>query len=538
MVVHKIHIKNFKSFEDQVFDFDNIKGFWEISGVVGSGKTTVGEAILFALFGSVKQKNNTDFISWGERRAIVEIWFESRGYNIYIKRTINKVGQCPIDVKVNGEPLVFSNKRNAQTILETDYYDVSRMALELLCVISFDGFQSFSRMNTQETRQFLDQVFGFRVLTDLSEQCKAKIKDCQNTMTQCAIHLEALKRQIDTFNEWKDKGEVIVDENMLEELKKQQDTLKSQLDSFDRETNAHIGEKHNELTIQKIKSAEVVALGKQKKKDIDFLKKGVCPTCGAPLNQDSLEQHEQERNALMAQYKDIQQNIKDIESEMSTYEQQRTSQRVPLNTSYQEACKKVLECQQNLSKQKECDIEIDKLKKELKKSQKTSKDLSKDVGEWEELSEFLSVKMRQHILKSIIPDMNLYISNYMSLLQQPYNVKFDTDFKCSICVSSSQEISVSNLSTGQQKIVDMVIILAILKILLSKVNFSVILLDELFANLDEDLRDGMCSILKENIKDNQTMFVISHAPLNPQYMDGYIKVRSISGKTKLNIFTN
>ena len=46
MKIHKIKIEKFKSIYDPLeIDFQQVKGFWQISGPVGSGKTTIGEAI-------------------------------------------------------------------------------------------------------------------------------------------------------------------------------------------------------------------------------------------------------------------------------------------------------------------------------------------------------------------------------------------------------------------------------------------------------------------------------------------------------------
>ena len=64
MYIDKIRIENFKSIYDPLeLDFNNIKGLWKINGDVGSGKTTIGEAVIFGLFGSIKGKNNADLIS-------------------------------------------------------------------------------------------------------------------------------------------------------------------------------------------------------------------------------------------------------------------------------------------------------------------------------------------------------------------------------------------------------------------------------------------------------------------------------------------
>ena len=141
-------------------------------GATGAGKTTIGDAIIYGLFGSVGGKNNGDLISWGEKHGEIEVWCESNGYSLYIKRELNKYGLSPIYAEVNGEELVFTNKRNAQKQLEEEYYDISRITLELLCIISFNNFKSIANLNTGDTKQFLDQVFGFYVLTNYTNICK------------------------------------------------------------------------------------------------------------------------------------------------------------------------------------------------------------------------------------------------------------------------------------------------------------------------------------------------------------------------------
>ena len=51
MYINKIKISNFKSIYDPLeLDFTLNNGFWKISGAVGAGKTTIGEAIIFLFF--------------------------------------------------------------------------------------------------------------------------------------------------------------------------------------------------------------------------------------------------------------------------------------------------------------------------------------------------------------------------------------------------------------------------------------------------------------------------------------------------------
>ena len=173
MHIQKIKITNFKSiYEPLELNFNEITGLWKISGSVGAGKTTIGEAIIFGLFGSVGGKNNSDLISWGEKHGLVETWCTSKGRSIYIKREMNSYGQSPIYVEIDGEELIFTNKRDAQQQLEKEYFDTSKVALELLCIISFNNFKSLATLNTSDAKKFLDQVLGFYTLTQYADKCK------------------------------------------------------------------------------------------------------------------------------------------------------------------------------------------------------------------------------------------------------------------------------------------------------------------------------------------------------------------------------
>ena len=73
MIINSIKISNFKSIKSLELDFTDVHGLYGVSGLVGAGKTTLSEAILFGLFGSVRNKNNRDLIRWGEKSCRVEV---------------------------------------------------------------------------------------------------------------------------------------------------------------------------------------------------------------------------------------------------------------------------------------------------------------------------------------------------------------------------------------------------------------------------------------------------------------------------------
>ena len=315
MYIQKIKINNFKSIYDSLeIDFNNIQGFWKISGPVGSGKTTIGEAVIFGLFGSINGKNNSDLISWGEKHSLIELWCTSKGRNLYIKRELNSYGQSPVYVEVDGEELVFTNKRDAQIQLEKEYYDTTRTALEMLCIISFNNFKSVATLNSQDTKKFLDQVFGFYILTQYTEICRFLKNDNINIINTIKGNAQNIKSQIDKINELTSKSIIEGDER---EIEKEIEDIKKELNENIEIYNNNIKKLTEEIQDKKQNMASLITLGKNKKKEIDFIKKGKCPTCGAPIDQSRLKDKEKEREELLEAYNTIHSTITLIEAHIS-----------------------------------------------------------------------------------------------------------------------------------------------------------------------------------------------------------------------------
>ena len=113
MTIKNISIENFKSIYGKfTIDFTQMHGLVKLSGPIGSGKTTIAEAILYGLFGTVKGQNNSYLIAWNMKDCCVEMNLTSKGKDIYIKRSVYE----PLIVEVNGKPLAASNKKNTQLI--------------------------------------------------------------------------------------------------------------------------------------------------------------------------------------------------------------------------------------------------------------------------------------------------------------------------------------------------------------------------------------------------------------------------------------
>ena len=524
MIINKIKIDSFKSFyEPCEIDFNNIKGLWKIAGPVGAGKTTIGEAILFGLFGSVSGKNLTDLVPWGKKKANVEIWCISNGHNIYISREISHLGFSSIYVEVDGEELIFTNKRDAQSQLENEYYDVSRVTMELLCIISFNNFKSLATLNTADTKKFLDQVLGFYVLTQYSDVCKEFKSENYSNMTAADRVINQLTAQI---NKLQDMSNAEIIEGDIKEITCTIAKLQKKMHDEELIYNDNEKELNKKETELRAEATKIKTLGSAKTKEISFIEKGVCPTCGAAIDQSQLETKKLEREVLLKQYNDVACKITKIIDDKTLLKENYAELIRPYKADI-DTNRELLVQLKEQAKRKDINLqEIDRLictkeEKQTEYDQYVAYDLM-----WERLNSILSNDVRTKILESFIPTLNKNIMEYAQQLHQPYIVKFDNQFKCSVSLCGFvDDVPISSLSTGQLKTVDMMIILGVLGTIIGTASTNVIFLDELFSNLDSYLRNDMCSVLKKFIKPNDTMFIISHQDLDDRWFDGTIKLK-------------
>lgn len=524
MYIQKIKIENFKSIYDPIeIDFSIVNGFWKISGSVGAGKTSIGEAIIYGLFGSVGGKNQADLISWGRKHGMIEIWCTSKARNIYIKRELNSYGQSPIYVEVDGEELIFTNKRNAQQQLEQEYYDTSKVTLELLCIISFNNFKSLATLNTADTKKFLDQVLGFYTLTEYADICKQLRSDNQSQISLISNTIEKLESQVKKLEELSNmeviNGDIVSVKQEINSLM----VLKDQLTNEFKQELSIVKDRQKDLNGKKI---TLVTLGKHKKEEIDFIEKGVCPTCGAKIDQSQLEVKKQEREVLLEQYNTIDKQCKEVLEELVKLDEKHNANINKFNSKINESKILLTRLEEQAKRIKINTSEIEIIKQNIKGNEELLNKYQGEDVEWEQLYNILSVQVRSKILQSFIPALNKNILKYVQRLHLPYIVEFDSNFKCNISICGmDKDIPVSSLSTGQLKTVDMVIILGVLGTVIGSNGINILFLDELFSNLDAGLRNEMCSVLRESLKPESTIFIISHTDLEDKYFDGNIYMK-------------
>ena len=533
MRLHNIRIRDFKSlYGDNYFDFDTLDGLVKLSGAIGSGKTSLGEAIIWGLFGTIKKINNTHLIAWNTKACEIEINLESKGHNINILRNIKE----NLQIHVDGKLLIASNKRDTQQILEEEYFDVPKPTVIKMCVISFNEFNSIAAMNPGETKQFLDNVFGFKTFTEYNEQSVVEKKEEVRQQTELnAIYTETENQMQYLINKKSEQQKELSNSIDIDKLTEDRaiyvDKGKALKDKFN-ELTAEYKQKDSDMYN---KMLELSTLGKVAKNNYNTFKSGKCPTCGHEVDNDKIEEYKSTMLKYAASYKEIDASRIQLKNEYQPKTDELNKEISELRTLISDIDTKIKIHENNKRLINEnYDALINEYKEKLVsiKSKIDKSDI--EIGEWNEIGDLFAKTLRYNLLDTLIPNINSSIQYYMNKLDQNYSVEFDKEFKPHIYIDGYQkEISYNSLSTGQRKTLDMAVIFGVLQNIIANVNFNVFFLDELFSNLDSDSRNTMLDLLNSTLAKDRSIFVINHAEMNDDYFKHKIRVKLSNKKIKV-----
>ena len=533
MRLHNIRIRDFKSlYGDNYFDFDTLDGLVKLSGAIGSGKTSLGEAIIWGLFGTIKKINNTHLIAWNTKACEIEINLESKGHNINILRNIKE----NLQIHVDGKLLIASNKRDTQQILEEEYFDVPKLTVIKMCVISFNEFNSIAAMNPGETKQFLDNVFGFKTFTEYNEQSVVEKKEEVRQQTELnAIYTETENQMQYLINKKSEQQKELLNSIDIDKLAEDRaiyvDKGKALKDKFN-ELTTEYKQKDSDMYN---KMLELSTLGKVAKNNYNTFKSGKCPTCGHEVDNDKIEEYKSTMLKYAASYKEIDAARIQLKNEYQPKIDALNKEMSELRTLISDIDTKIKIHENNKRLINEnYDALINEYKEKLVsiKSKIDKSDI--EIGEWNEIGDLFAKTLRYNLLDTLIPNINSSIQYYMNKLDQNYSVEFDKEFKPHIYIDGYQkEISYNSLSTGQRKTLDMAVIFGVLQNIIANVNFNVFFLDELFSNLDSDSRNTMLDLLNSTLAKDRSIFVINHAEMNDDYFKHKIRVKLSNKKIKV-----
>ncbi|GCF94036.1 nuclease SbcCD subunit C [Enterococcus florum] len=217
MIPKKIVMENFGPFLHEEVDFQEFhtSPLFLISGKTGAGKTTIFDALTFALFGDasggVRNANEirSDFADPTEETR-VSFTFEHQGHQYVIVRSPKQTLQ-----KKNGKGATVKNQKVQLTVLDDTgreveayqkvetvqsyIYDLLHLTKEQfrqILMLPQGEFRTFLIANSTEKEAVLRSLFGTAIYRQFNEKLKLKKQELEKSVAETATRIDQLFQQI------------------------------------------------------------------------------------------------------------------------------------------------------------------------------------------------------------------------------------------------------------------------------------------------------------------------------------------------------
>lgn len=359
MILNNLELVNFKKYTNKSFSFE--EGLVGIIGKNGSGKSTIFEAILFALYGELKTKGAKDFIrnsAVSEKEAVsvtLEFEFEDFIYKV-IREFRGKSLSANAKFYKNEELITTGAKEVTNSIVKL--VKMGRDSFIHTLFASQKELTSLSNLKPEDRKRMIRKLLGLEKIDAIETMLVDKSR--------------GLKRDIDAFRDvLLSSDEISLKENLIKTYNENKTSI-----------NITLLSKSKELETIKIKELE-------SKKELDNLQKTkelkVKLLSDLELIKNTLESNKQQQTKLSSELLELQQKQK----EFITLE--------PFKIEYEQLIIKLKEQQQL----KEIKLKIDGLNKEQIQLREQYTKAKNDITKLElEVKDYETLKSKQQQIKN------------------------------------------------------------------------------------------------------------------------------------------
>jgi exonuclease SbcC len=509
-----------------------------VEGKNGSGKSSIKEALTVALYGKSAVRKTRDIPNRINKNAYtLSEFITSSGDTVKIERGIDPNFT---NLDINGMAHNLPDKRRVDSFLEEELIKLPFSVFSNTISLSFEDFKSFIKLTPTDKRKIIDKIFGTDVLTEMLNKTKEDSRENKKEIEILSIDIE-------------NNSEIL--ENSQEQLNLLNQKLNEKKDNEISEKKLKIktkekakGKRSEDLssTVTLLRDARAKLQGAKEilvknnaalveiSKKIAIYDKNKCPHCLSDLTDDS---HVKIRDAILSKKEIFENKVPNIEKTIKECAK-KVKKEEQKSDSYKSAISNLsLEINSLLSN-------IDELKKDDGEQNKTLEKIIKDIGakidhsteqiskkrkkqniitEMEELLSDSGIK--QALMERIIPVLNAKIVKISKQLEFKFSFEFNNVFDATIS-HMGEEISPDSLSTGEQKKMNLIVLLSMLELIKMKHHqVNIMFLDEIFSSLDKESIYMTIEILKEfSDLHGLTIFVISHDTLPEELFDEKIMI--------------
>lgn len=512
-----------------------------IVGDNGAGKSTMLDALTFALYGKPFRKINKYQLlnSVNNKELLVEAYFSIGGNSYVIKRGI-KPGI--FEVWKNGELLnQDAAARDYQTYLEETILKLNYKSFGQVVVLGSSTFVPFMQLKTGERRDIIEDLLDIQIFTTMNTLLKERLSENKSEITDIKYQIDLLDNKIDSAKSHNESIRKIKET----EVGKLKDKLKEQVAFVEDEQakmdvllddiealNNSIGDKAE----QKKKLAEFQELNhdlttrlNKLRKDVDFYQNhDNCPTCKQGIDHEFKEETIESSRSTATEIETAKKEIGHksvavderlcaidlVEDEISekniSVSEHRANYKIGMNTC--KSIKKELDgAQQEVAEIDTSDIK--QLESELVNHHRSQTELFDHKEILAVVASMLKdggIKTR--IIKQYVPVMNKLINKYLSAMDFFVQFELDESFNETIKSRFRDEFSYSSFSEGEKLRIDLALLFtwrAVSK-LRNSVSTNLLIMDEIMdSSLDSAGTEEFLKIIEELSADSN-IFIISH----------------------------
>ena len=551
MLISEIGIRGYKSFgnNEQVVKLNTETGeLVLLVGNNGNGKSSLLESFEYSLYGKVKSGKSK---KWHKLSSLPNringellnrVKFVANGTEVEIRRGISP---SVLDLIENGVINERAGKANVDEKIEK-YIGMDIETFKSFISMSINDFKNFISLTNEEKQLLLDKLFNLEVinilnniLKDINKSNKIRMASLDSEIRTLEDSIDSIKRSIDKAVE-KEKENIQQEiDTLIEEMnskKEEYKTLKEKVDKIkEKET-----ELSDELDNEKKQYINVQNDIKNVQREIDLYDSGKCPTCRTDFNSDHFVtlrasfvekkegyekiKSEVEDNIKLVKerqiklkglsektttaFNDLSYLLKNYKGQIDRLNQKKTLESGKKSVNVQEFQNTITELEEKKSISHD-NVTISK-EKEL-----YYKELNRIFGE---------DGVKKSIIAGIIKPINHFISENIKKMGLPFEVRLDETFTAEIRTLGSV-VEHDSLSTGENKRINIAILIAYLKLIRTKKHINILFLDEVFSSIDIEGIDSILDLLKSFANDyNINIFVVHHAILNQEMFDRILKI--------------
>ena len=514
-----------------------------IIGQNGAGKSTILDAICFALFNKPFRKINKPQLvnSINEKGLKVEVCF-SIGRDDY--RVFRGIKPNTFEIYKNGK-LVDQDAaaKDTQKYLEQNVLKLNYKSFTQVVILGSSTFVPFMQLAASHRREVIEDLLDIGIFSGMNVILKDRIKNAMTSSKDCEHLLqlseEKVNSQLKLINSLKEvndnyllEKEEKINRNTIEIEKTQKELTKKQkklgLIEFDmttyNETKQNVSKFKQDKAVKKSDLKRLIG-------DVKFFENhSDCPTCGQGIEdafkEKQIESLSDQGSVITKEVWEIEKEIDRLTAQLTELDERSSKAHVlrsEINMMEREIVRTefdTLEIQKQLIEHNANTVNMDdatsllkKLESELDSNRKDCSGISQQLSEYQVVSSLLKDSgIKSQIIKKYIPIFNQLINKYLQSMDFYVNFTLDEEFNEVIKSRFRDEFSYASFSEGEKQKIDLALLFTWREVARMKnsVATNLLILDEVFdSSLDTEGTNELLKILR-SLGNETNVFVISH----------------------------